>query len=83
MVLSVFASFAMQMTYFYYPSAPVPEEGKVVGVRIKGSIHYITQQQGEYLRWTSHTTIAAGAVFAVLCGVIYLLYGRDAFRRDI
>ena len=58
----------------------VPAEGKVVAVLIKGGTHYITQQQWEYSRWSFHTADGAASILAVLCGVIYVLYGKAGFR---
>jgi hypothetical protein len=83
LLLSVSVSVYFQDTYIYYPSQPSPEEGKVVGVLIKGRPHYITHRQWMYTRWALYTTVTSGALLAAVFALIYLRYGKDGFRRDI
>lgn len=83
LILSVFTSSYFMNTYFYYPSQPSPAEGKIVGVLIKGGVHYITHQEWIYTRWAFYTSVTSGVLLAVVCAVIYLRYGKDGFRRDI
>ncbi|SKA37948.1 hypothetical protein SAMN02745126_05984 [Enhydrobacter aerosaccus] len=82
-ILSIFATAYFQNTYIHYPTRPEPADGKIVGVLIKGSVHYITHQEWLYTRWAFDTSIVSGVLIALILAVIYLRYGKDGFRRDL
>ena len=76
-VLAWCYSAALDFAFINYPRKPVLTEGRTVAYLVKQRVVYITTDQRQLLSVLDY--IEAGA--AVLLGVIFLSYGKAAFRN--